>query len=144
MSLFCVTEMWTVDSNTFIVSSFQVSYLFCALGDGHLFSFVLNSKCELSARRTISLGTQPISLCKFSYHDRTHVFAASDRSTIIYSSDKKLLYSYVNLKEMSHVCLFNTAVFPERYIPPSLVFSYCVSSFAKKKFLGFALSYFLL
>ncbi|XP_047054864.1 DNA damage-binding protein 1-like isoform X1 [Lolium rigidum] len=92
----------------------EVSYLFCGLGDGHLFSFVLNiSKCELSARRRFSLGTQPISLYKFSSHNRTHVFAASDRPTLIYSSDKKLLYSYVNLKEMSHVCPFNTAVSPE-------------------------------
>lgn len=92
----------------------EVSYLFCALGDGHLFSFVLNiSTCELSDRSRVSLGTQPISLCKFSSHDRTHVLAASDRPTIICSSDKKLLYSYVNLKEMNHVCPFNTVIFPE-------------------------------
>ncbi|KAM3349701.1 hypothetical protein ACQJBY_022539 [Aegilops geniculata] len=98
----------------------EVSYLFCALGDGHLFSFVLNiSTCELSDRSRVSLGTQPISLCKFSSHDRTHVLAASDRPTIICSSDKKLLYSYVNLKEMNHVCPFNTVIFPERSLPPS-------------------------
>ncbi|XP_071684353.1 DNA damage-binding protein 1 isoform X2 [Lolium perenne] len=100
--------------NVAAANASQVSYLFCGLGDGHLFSFVLNiSKCELSARRRFSLGTQPISLYKFSSHNRTHVFAASDRPTLIYSSDKKLLYSYVNLKEMSHVCPFNTAVSPE-------------------------------
>ncbi|KAF7029677.1 hypothetical protein CFC21_041363 [Triticum aestivum] len=92
----------------------EVSYLFCALGDGHLFSFVLNiSTCELSDRSRVSLGTQPISLCKFLSHDKAHVLAASDRPTIICSSDKKLLYSYVNLKEMNHVCPFNTVIFPE-------------------------------
>ncbi|CAM0881522.1 unnamed protein product [Alopecurus aequalis] len=85
-----------------------VSYLFCALGDGHLFSFVLNtSTWKLSNRSRVSLGTQPISLCKFSSHDRTHVFAISDRPTVIYNRGKKLLYTYVNLKEMSHVCPFS-------------------------------------
>ncbi|XP_044976248.1 DNA damage-binding protein 1-like isoform X2 [Hordeum vulgare subsp. vulgare] len=92
----------------------EVSYLFCALGDGHLFSFVFNiSTCELSDRSRVCLGTQPISLYKYSSHNRTRVFAASDRPTIIYSRDKKLLYSYVNLKEMNHVCSFNTVIFPE-------------------------------
>ncbi|OAY75001.1 DNA damage-binding protein 1a [Ananas comosus] len=91
-----------------------VSYLLCALGDGHLFNFLLNTKTgELSDRKKVSLGTQPISLRTFSSKDATHVFAASDRPTVIYSSNKKLLYSNVNLKEVSHMCPFNSAAFPD-------------------------------
>ncbi|CAA6668092.1 unnamed protein product [Spirodela intermedia] len=92
-----------------------VPYLLCALGDGHLFNFLLNTDTgELCDRKKVSLGTQPITLRTFSSKDATHVFAASDRPTVIYSSNKKLLYSNVNLKEVSHMCPFNSAAFPDR------------------------------
>ncbi|KAG6419373.1 hypothetical protein SASPL_121593 [Salvia splendens] len=94
-----------------------ISYLLCALGDGHLLNFVLNtSNGELTDRKKVSLGTQPITLRTFSSKNATHVFAASDRPTVIYSSNKKLLYSYVNLKEVSYMCPFNTAAFPRQGI----------------------------
>lgn len=97
------------------LSPFQISYLLCALGDGHLLNFVLSmSTGELTDRKKVSLGTQPITLRTFSSKDTTHVFAASDRPTVIYSSNKKLLYSNVNLKEVSHMCPFNVAAFPDR------------------------------
>ncbi|KAG6404983.1 hypothetical protein SASPL_132562 [Salvia splendens] len=91
-----------------------ISYLLCALGDGHLLNFVLTtSNGALSDRKKVSLGTQPITLRTFSSKNATHVFAASDRPTVIYSSNKKLLYSNVNLKEVSYMCPFNTAAFPD-------------------------------
>ncbi|KAH8956048.1 hypothetical protein BDL97_07G017700 [Sphagnum fallax] len=91
-----------------------IAYLLCALGDGHLFNFMLKpSTGELSDRKKISLGTQPIALRTFRSKNATHVFAASDRSTVIYSSNKKLLYSNVNLKEVNHMCPFNSAPFPD-------------------------------
>lgn len=52
----------------------------------------------LRDKKKISLGTQPIMLNTFHSKEATHVFAASDRPTVIYSSNKKLLYSNVNLK----------------------------------------------
>ncbi|XP_024396613.1 DNA damage-binding protein 1a [Physcomitrium patens] len=91
-----------------------IAYLLCALGDGHLFNFTLNPATgELSDRKKISLGTQPIALRTFRSKNTTHVFAASDRPTVIYSSNKKLLYSNVNLKEVNHMCPFNSASFPD-------------------------------
>uniref|UniRef100_A0A7N0V5U5 DNA damage-binding protein 1 n=1 Tax=Kalanchoe fedtschenkoi TaxID=63787 RepID=A0A7N0V5U5_KALFE len=91
-----------------------ISYLLCALGDGHLLNFLLDTKTgELTNRKKVSLGTQPITLRTFASKSATHVFAASDRPTVIYSSNKKLLYSNVNLKEVSHMCPFNTAAFPD-------------------------------
>ncbi|KAM0860241.1 hypothetical protein ACQ4PT_046665 [Festuca glaucescens] len=91
-----------------------VSYLLCALGDGHLFSFLLNASTgELTDRKKVFLGTQPITLRTFSSKGATHVFASSDRPTVIYSSNKKLLYSNVNLKGVNHICPFNTAAFPD-------------------------------
>ncbi|XVF45973.1 hypothetical protein PTKIN_Ptkin02bG0250700 [Pterospermum kingtungense] len=98
-----------------LLCSFEgISYLLCALGDGHLLNFQLNmSSGELTDRKKVSLGTQPITLRTFSSKNTTHVFAASDRPTVIYSSNKKLLYSNVNLKEVSHMCPFNSAAFPD-------------------------------
>lgn len=96
---------------------YQIAYLLCALGDGHLFNFMLNPATgELSDRKKISLGTQPIALRTFRSKNATHVFAASDRPTVIYSSNKKLLYSNVNLKEVNHMCPFNSASFPDRSV----------------------------
>ncbi|KAK0578137.1 hypothetical protein LWI29_005699 [Acer saccharum] len=105
-----------------------ISYLLCALGDGHLLNFLLNmSTGELTDRKKVSLGTQPITLRTYSSKNTTHVFAVSNRPTVIYSSNKKLLYSNtviyssnkkllhnnVNLKEVSHMCPFNSAAFPD-------------------------------
>ncbi|KAD7117821.1 hypothetical protein E3N88_05089 [Mikania micrantha] len=91
-----------------------IPYLLCALGDGHLLNFLLNTSTgELSDRKKVSLGTQPITLRTFSSKNTTHVFAASDRPTVAYSSNKKLLYSNVNLKEVSYMCPFNSAAFPD-------------------------------
>ena len=82
-----------------------------------MLNFLLNmSTGELTDRKKVSLGTQPITLRTFSSKNTTHVFAASDRPTVIYSSNKKLLYSNVNLKEVSHMCPFNSAAFPDRYL----------------------------
>ncbi|CAN1823279.1 DNA damage-binding protein 1 [Linum perenne] len=98
-----------------LLCSFEgISYLLCALGDGHLLNFQLNlNNGELADRKKVSLGTQPITLRTFTSKNATHVFAASDRPTVIYSSNKKLLYSNVNLKEVSHMCPFNSAAFPD-------------------------------
>ncbi|KAL9676917.1 hypothetical protein QQ045_005139 [Rhodiola kirilowii] len=91
-----------------------IPYLLCALGDGHLLNFLLDTNTgELTNKKKISLGTQPITLRTFSSKSAIHVFAASDRPTVIYSNNKKLLYSNVNLKEVSHMCPFNSAAFPD-------------------------------
>ncbi|CAH2078400.1 unnamed protein product [Thlaspi arvense] len=91
-----------------------ISYLLCALGDGHLLNFQLDtSSGELGDRKKVSMGTQPITLRTFSSKSATHVFAASDRPAVIYSNNKKLIYSNVNLKEVSHMCPFNSAAFPD-------------------------------
>jgi DNA damage-binding protein 1 len=91
-----------------------ISYLLCALGDGHLLNFQLDTSCgKLRDRKKVSLGTRPITLRTFSSKSATHVFAASDRPAVIYSNNKKLLYSNVNLKEVSHMCPFNSAAFPD-------------------------------
>ena len=56
-----------------------------------------------SDRKSVSLGTQPVTLKLFKSQHSMHVFAGSDRPTIIYSNSKKLVYANVNLNEILHV-----------------------------------------
>lgn len=46
----------------------------------------------------------------------TNVFACSDRPTVIYSSNHKLVFSNVNLKEVAHMCSLNAQAYPDRYL----------------------------
>ncbi|GMI95411.1 damaged DNA binding protein 1A [Hibiscus trionum] len=101
-------------SRSVLLCTFEgISYLLCALGDGHLLNFQLNINGEFTDRKKVSLGTQPIRLGTFSSKNSTRVFAASDRATVIYSRNKKLLYTNVNLEGVGHICPFNTAAFPD-------------------------------
>ena len=50
----------------------------------------------------VTLGTQPTVLRKFRTGSVSNVFACSDRPTVIYSSNQKLVFSNVNLKEVSN------------------------------------------
>ncbi|KAF8976248.1 DNA damage-binding protein 1a, partial [Entomortierella lignicola] len=102
-----------------LLSRFEgIPYLLVGLGDGLLLTFVLDAALStLPTPRRISLGTQPIMLRHISSGKETagssnHVFACSDRPTVIYSSNRKLLYSNVNLKQVASVTPFNCEVFP--------------------------------
>jgi hypothetical protein len=61
---------------------------------------------KLTERKRVSLGTKPITLRRFRSAGESHVFAASDRPTVIYSANKKLLYSNVNEDEVQLPALF--------------------------------------
>lgn len=43
----------------------------------------------------------------------TSVFAASDRPTVIYASNRKLMFSNLNENDVSHIASFNSASFPD-------------------------------
>lgn len=90
-------------------------YVLCALGDGSLYYFTLDvTTGVLSDRKRVILGTQPTALRPFKSHDNTtNIFACSDRPTVIYSSSHKLVFSNVNLKEVSHMCQLNAEAYPD-------------------------------
>ncbi|KAF9437707.1 DNA damage-binding protein 1a [Entomortierella beljakovae] len=105
-----------------LLSRFEgTPYLLVGLGDGQLLTFVLDTALStLPTPKRISLGTQPIILRQISSRQgkggaggsSDHVFACSDRPTVIYSSNRKLLYSNVNLKQVTAVTPFNCGAFP--------------------------------
>ncbi|KAF9999405.1 DNA damage-binding protein 1a, partial [Modicella reniformis] len=99
-----------------LLSRFEgMPYLLVGLGDGQLLTFSLDAALStLPTPKRISLGTQPIMLRSISSNNgaANHVFACSDRPTVIYSSNRKLLFSNVNLKEVVTVAPFNCEAFP--------------------------------
>lgn len=81
----------------------EEDYLFVGMGDGYLSHFKFDSNSfSLSNKKTVSLATQPITLQPFKTNGVTNVFAACDRPTVVYSSNKKILYSNVNLTVNIH------------------------------------------
>lgn len=90
------------------------TYLLCALGDGSMYYFTLQKDTGLlSDKKKVTLGTQPTVLRTFRSLSTTNVFACSDRPTVIYSSNHKLVFSNVNLKEVNHMCSLNAESYPD-------------------------------
>lgn len=84
-------------------------YLLCALGDGSVYYFNLNPKSgALSNNKKVTLGTYETILRPFKSQSTTSIFACSDRPTVIYSSNNKLVFSNVNLKEVNFMCSIDT------------------------------------
>uniref|UniRef100_H2V0E8 DNA damage-binding protein 1 n=1 Tax=Takifugu rubripes TaxID=31033 RepID=H2V0E8_TAKRU len=98
-----------------LMTTFEGSYyLLCALGDGALFYFGLDLQTgALSECKKVTLGTQPTVLRTFRSLSTSNVFACSDRPTVIYSSNHKLVFSNVNLKEVNYMCPLNSEGYPD-------------------------------
>ncbi|XP_015786302.1 DNA damage-binding protein 1 [Tetranychus urticae] len=93
-------------------------YLLCALGDGSLFYFTLQIRpeqnlCYVTDKKKVTLGTQPTVLQTFRSNVTVNVFACSDRPTVIYSANHKLVFSNVNLKEVNYMCPLNSTAYPD-------------------------------
>ncbi|XP_048584985.1 DNA damage-binding protein 1 [Nematostella vectensis] len=91
-----------------------IHYLLCALGDGTLFYFTMDPMTgALAECKKVTLGTQPTMLRTFKSLSTVNVFACSDRPTVIYSSNHKLVFSNVNLKEVNFMCPLNSQGYPD-------------------------------
>ncbi|KAK9711909.1 DNA damage-binding protein 1a [Basidiobolus ranarum] len=140
-SNFCVVGLWTeisvnvlrlpdlqivskqnlggeiIPRSTLMAEFEGINYLFIALGDGHMFSFLLDTHTgEITNRKRLTLGTQPIVLTPFKSNGASHIFCSSDRPIIIYSRNQKLGFSNVNIKEISYMCPFNSSSFPNSLV----------------------------
>lgn len=94
--------------------------LFVGLGDGHLISYQVNesegkNRISLTSRKKVMLGTQAISLNTFhSSEGNLCIFAASDRPSVVYSSNGKIAYSNINFSgDVTHACPFHCELFPD-------------------------------
>lgn len=81
-----------------------LNYLLCSLGDGSLYYFLLDRiQGNLTEQKKVTLGTKPTIIQPFISGTSKNIFACSDRPTVIYSSNHKLVFSNVNLKEACYV-----------------------------------------
>lgn len=67
----------------------------------------------LSERKSVALGTKPINLSFFTSSGVRHIFAASDRPTVLYSAKGKLLFANLNESEVHFLTSFNSEAFPD-------------------------------
>ncbi|XP_018018027.1 DNA damage-binding protein 1 [Hyalella azteca] len=97
-----------------LLATFEdVHYLLVAVGDGQLVYYVYNPKQRhLTDRKRVVVGMLPTQLRRFNSGSVSNVFACSDRPTVIYSSNHKLVFSKVNLKEVTHMCPLNSEAYP--------------------------------
>ncbi len=105
----------------------SIDYLFVSLGDGSVISFIINKirsidnklTYELSDRRKVVLGTQPTILKRFQTEKpiiKNNIFACSDRPSVISTTNQKLVYSSVNLKQVEYMCQLNAKDYPNRFL----------------------------
>ena len=96
----------------------SIPYLFISLGDGSVISYVIVYNREatvLTERRKVVLGTLPTILKKFRSlkpSASNNIFACSDRPSVISTTNQKLIYSSVNLKQVDYMCQINSKAYP--------------------------------
>ena len=91
-------------------------YLMVGLGDGTLITFLVDSVDglpKMTSRRKVVIGTHPISLTCFSNMGLACVFASCDRPTVLSIRNGKLIFSVVNISEVTGMAPFHSEMFPE-------------------------------
>lgn len=97
-------------------STASALYLMVGLGDGTLITFVvdcLDGLPKMTSRRKVVIGTHPISLTCFSNMGLACVFASCDRPTVLSIRNGKLIFSVVNISEVTGMAPFHSEMFPE-------------------------------
>ncbi|KAJ1972887.1 DNA damage-binding protein 1a [Dimargaris xerosporica] len=92
-------------------------YLLVALGNGILYYYECDAATGLLGdRKKVTLGAQPIQFTPFCTKGALHVFAASDRPTIIHSSGRKLYFAPVDAEATVGMCSFSSQQLPRSVV----------------------------
>jgi DNA damage-binding protein 1 len=98
-----------------ITFDFQ-AYVFVSLADGPIVYYLFDTEHGLLyERKKVSLGTKPttLTIChqtdvSSTSNSRTVLFACSDHPSVISSSNNKIIFSSVNLREIVCMCSLNS------------------------------------
>ncbi|RCH96072.1 DNA damage-binding protein 1a [Rhizopus stolonifer] len=84
----------TVMPRSLLMATFEnICYLLVALGDGQFYNFKLDVRQgKLSDKKRSFLGKLPIHLARFTSNGTTHVFAASDKPSVIHNTPRRITY----------------------------------------------------
>ncbi|KAK0417985.1 hypothetical protein QR680_013312 [Steinernema hermaphroditum] len=90
----------------------KTPYVLVSLADGSIHYYIADFENGLLDNpKKATLGTIPIGLVKFYSKGHATVFACGDRPTVLFSSNRKLVFSSVNLKLVETMCSFNAREF---------------------------------
>ncbi len=92
------------------------AYVFVSLADGPIVYYLLDiEQGLLYERKKVPLGTKPttLTIChqtdlSLTSNSRTVLFACNDHPSVISSSNNKIIFSSVNLREIVCMCSFNS------------------------------------
>lgn len=92
--------------------------LLVALEDGNIVTFNVSADpLSLSRRKTVTLGSSPARLHVLPEADGTcRVFATTDHASLIYSSERRIIYSATTADDATHVVPFDSAAFPNSIV----------------------------
>ncbi|KAJ2557416.1 DNA damage-binding protein 1a [Coemansia sp. RSA 1933] len=109
-------------------------YLLVGMGDGRLHQFAMcqhpqqpgdmdDPALSVSEHKCVALGSRPLQLTPFVNHGVLSVFAASDRPSVLFASQRhtadpasgisRLLYANVDAADIAQAAPINSAMFPE-------------------------------
>ncbi|KAK2722376.1 DNA damage-binding protein 1-like [Artemia franciscana] len=91
----------------------ETPHLFVAMGDGTLLYYVFDPLLPgLGERKKVNIGTKPLILKCFQSKSSRNVFGCSNHPSIIYSSNRKLVFANVNFKDVLHICSLHAELYP--------------------------------
>lgn len=92
----------------------QPPTLFIAMANGEVITFFLDTtKCTLSSKKVIVLGTEQASFKALPRSDGlSNVFATCEHPSLIYGSEGRIVYSAVTAEKASCVCSFDSEAYP--------------------------------
>ncbi|CAB3410078.1 unnamed protein product [Caenorhabditis bovis] len=92
----------------------SVHYLLVAIGDGTLFYYTFDmSTATLGEVKKAIIGICPPTMRRIRNENGHHIFVCSDRPVIIFSVNRKLAFSNVNVKVVNTVCPLNSEDYPD-------------------------------
>ena len=93
----------------------QPSTLFVAMADGNVVTFSVDAKTyALSGKKSVLLGTQQGSFRELPRgNGLSAVVATCEHPSMIYSSEGHIVYSAVTAEDVSYICPFDSAAFPD-------------------------------
>lgn len=97
-----------------LLASFDQTYLFVGMGDGHLITYTIDSLGSFCNKRIAVIGTQPIAFRHFFSNGELCVFASCDRPTVVYMRNGKVLFSGVDARSaVTSMTPFHAELFPD-------------------------------
>ncbi|KAK0620184.1 CPSF A subunit region-domain-containing protein [Immersiella caudata] len=91
--------------------------LFIAMEDGNVVTFNVSSDYRLSSRKSVILGTRQARFHLLPPRDNIYsIFATTEFPSLIYGSEKRIIYSAVTAEDATCVCSFDSEAFPDAIV----------------------------